>query len=77
MALPDPRVKLSISIDVSYNSHEELVKAIEKSTREVLVIARREKGLAMVREPQPAPFYLDLLSDGQTRRIVFSNPIQE
>ena len=37
---------LRIVIDVEFDDHEQLVSAVEKSTREALVITRREKDFA-------------------------------
>jgi len=39
-------MQLRIVLEVEFDDHEELVKAVEKGTREALVIARREKAFA-------------------------------
>ena len=39
-------MQLRIVLEVEFDDHEELVKAVEKGTREALVITRREKVFA-------------------------------
>ena len=44
-------MRLRIIMDMEFDDHEELVKVVEKSTRQALVITRREKVLSCPVDP--------------------------
>lgn len=44
-------MRLRIIMDMEFDDHEELVKVVEKSTRQALVVTRREKVLSCPVDP--------------------------